>query len=126
VADIACADAWYGDEEGYPSFDEQEGRSLIVTRSDAGERLLAAALAAGALEAEPLAIDEIDKMQPSQARRKRLILARTAALPLALQPRPAMRGLKVLDAARRAPPAEALRNLLGTLRRTWRGTRSRL
>jgi hypothetical protein len=37
-----------------------------------------------------------------------------------------MRGLDVGRAARRAPPAEALKNLLGTLRRTWRGTRSRL
>ena len=35
VADIAAADAWYGDEGGYPSFDEQEGRSLIVARTEA-------------------------------------------------------------------------------------------
>jgi coenzyme F420 hydrogenase subunit beta len=126
VADIACADAWYGDDDGYPSFEEQEGRSLIIARTEAGERLLAAALGAGALTAEPLAIGEIDKMQPSQARRKRLILARTAALPFALQPRPRMRGLAVMRAAARASPGEFLRNFLGTLRRTWRGTRSRL
>lgn len=126
VADIACADAWYGDEEGYPSFEEQEGRSLIVSRTEAGERLLDAALAAGALTAEPLDIGEIDKMQPSQARRKRLVLARTAALPLVLQPWPRMTGVQVTEAARRARPGEALRNLLGTLRRTWKGTRSRL
>jgi len=126
VADIACADAWYGDEEGYPSFDEQEGRSLIITRTDAGDRLLESALAKGALSVEPLPIAEIEKMQPSQARRKRLILARTAALPFALQPRPRMQGLQVAAAARRAPMGEAIRNFLGTLRRTWRGTRSRL
>lgn len=126
VADIACADAWYGDEDGYPSFQEQEGRSLIISRTEAGQRLLDAALLAGAVTADPLDIAEIEKMQPSQARRKRLVLARTAALPLALQPRPRMSGVAVAEAARRAGAKEALRNLLGTLRRTWKGTRSRL
>lgn len=126
VADIACADAWYGDDDGYPSFDEQEGRSLIMARTEAGERLLDSALAAGRLEASALDIGEIDKMQPSQAKRKRLVLARTASLPLAGQPRPRMRGLKVAEAARQASPAEMARNLLGTLRRTLKGTRSRL
>ncbi|WP_293908081.1 Coenzyme F420 hydrogenase/dehydrogenase, beta subunit C-terminal domain [Phenylobacterium sp.] len=126
VADIACADAWYGDEEGYPSFEEQEGRSLIVTRTEAGDRLIDSALAAGRIEAEPLPIEEVGKMQPSQARRKRLILARTAALPLTLQPRPRMRGLRVAQAAREASLADAARNLLGTIRRTLKGTRSRL
>jgi coenzyme F420 hydrogenase subunit beta len=126
AADIACADAWYGDEDGYPAFDEQEGRSLIMSRTEAGERLLAAALAAGDLSAEPVPVDEINAMQPSQARRKRLVLARTLALPFVGQPRPRMTGLKVLEAARRAPPIEALRNLVGTMRRTILGRRSRL
>lgn len=126
VADIACADAWYGDEAGYPSFEEEEGRSLIVTRTAAGEALLDAAVAAGDVATTPLPIDEIDKMQPSQARRKRMILARLAALPLTLQPQPRMAGLKVLAAARRAPLMEALRNLAGTVRRTLQGRRSRL
>lgn len=126
VADIACADAWYGDDEGYPSFTEQEGRSLIVTRTEAGERFVDSALAARRIEVEPLPIEEIDKMQPSQANRKRLVLARTSALPLVLQPRPRMRSLKVGEAARAASLRDTARNLLGTLRRTLKGTRSRL
>ena len=126
AADIACADAWYGDEGGYPSFDEADGRSLIVARTEIGERLLRQALEAGALAAEPLDIGQIDRMQPSQARRKRLVLARVAALPLLLQPWPTMAGLWVAAAALRAPPLEALRNFVGTLRRTLQGRRSRL
>jgi coenzyme F420 hydrogenase subunit beta len=126
VADIACADAWYGDEAGYPKFEEAEGRSLIVVRTEAGERLLASALRAKVLEADILEASEIDKMQPHQARRKRLILARVAALPMLLQPFPRMSGLKLFEAARRAPLAEALKNLLGTARRTLLGRRSRL
>lgn len=126
VADIACADAWYGDESGYPSFEEEEGRSLIISRTEAGERLLESALGAGVIAASPLAAEEIEKMQPAQARRKRLVLARVAALPLAGQPRPRMQGLKVAEAARQAPLAESLRNMVGTLRRTLQGRRSRL
>jgi coenzyme F420 hydrogenase subunit beta len=121
VADIACADAWYGGESGYPTFEELAGRSLIVSRTTAGEALLRGAVAAGVLSTEPLAIGEIDLMQPSQAARKRLILARTAALAVLLRPRPAMRGLKVMDAGRRAGLAEQLRNFLGTIRRALQG-----
>ena len=65
-------------------------------------------------------------MQPAQARRKRLVLARTAALPLAGQPRPRMAGLKLAEASRKAALPEALRNAVGTLRRTLQGRGSRL
>lgn len=117
VADIACADAWYGDDDGYPSFEEQEGRSLIVSRTAAGEQLLGEAVAAGSIEIEPLDADQIDRMQPAQVRRKRLVLARTASCHVLLQPVPKMAGLDVGKAARRARPKELLHNFLGTIRR---------
>lgn len=117
VADIACADAWYGDDDGYPSFEEQEGRSLIVSRTAAGEQLLGEAVAAGSIEIEPLDADQINRMQPAQARRKRLVLARTASCHVLLQPVPKMAGLDVAKAARRARPKELLHNFLGTIRR---------
>lgn len=124
VADIACADAWYGDENGYPSFDEDEGRSLIVSRTLAGDKLLADALSAGVLSVEPIEVDRIDEMQPAQARRKRLVRARVAALTITFQPKPRMDGLMLERAARRATPGEVLRNLFGTVRRVFMGRRS--
>lgn len=123
VADIACADAWYGDDDGYPSFDEHLGRSLIVARTLAGDRFMNAAVDAGVLATEPLDIGEIDRMQPSQARRKRLVKARVAALTATLQPSPDMRGTLVEEAARRASPRESLQNLLGSVRRVVTGRR---
>lgn len=30
LADLVCADAWHGDERGYPSVEEQEGRSRVL------------------------------------------------------------------------------------------------
>jgi coenzyme F420 hydrogenase subunit beta len=123
VADIACADAWYGDEAGYPSFEEQAGRSLIVARTARGEAHLEAAVSAGALAVEPLPVDEIDAMQPSQARRKRLIQARTAGVKAMLQPCPEMADLSVAEAARRAQGRETLKDFLGTVRRILQGRR---
>lgn len=117
VADIACADAWYGGETGYPTFEEQDGRSLIISRTEAGERLLESAIGAGALSIEPLAPSEIDLMQPSQARRKRMVAARVAALMVTARPKPTMRGTLVEEAAKQADLGEAAHNFAGTVRR---------
>jgi coenzyme F420 hydrogenase subunit beta len=126
VADIACADAWYGDERGYPIFEEHNGRSLVVARTRVGEDLLASAMAAGAIVAQPLAIEEVEKMQPGQGRRKRHVAARLAALSVTLQPRVRIRGTLAGAAARRATPAAQLRDFIGTIRRVLNGRRSRL
>ena len=123
VADIACGDAWYGGDKGYPAFDEEDGRSLVITRTTAGETLLRAAILTNAISIAPLDQAEIDLMQPAQARRKRLILARTAAASAALQPSLGMAGTRVRDAAKRAGFGEQVRNFLGTFRRIITGRR---
>lgn len=117
VADLACADAWYGDESGYPSFDEAEGRSLIMVRTRAGETLLTAALAAGSVVAETLAVEDIVKMQPHQARRKQLVASRLAAAAALFQPRPSVAGLMVGKAARTASLKAQAKDFLGAARR---------
>lgn len=123
VADIACADAWYGDDSGYPSFDEQDGRSLIQTRTPAGDALFRSAIAAGVLDAEPLDVGQIELMQPSQASRKRLIVARTLAARVLLRPVPDMHGLDVERASKLAPLPLKLRNFLGMLSRILKAKR---
>ncbi|MCE7798530.1 Coenzyme F420 hydrogenase/dehydrogenase, beta subunit C-terminal domain [Sphingobium sufflavum] len=117
VADIACADAWYGGESGYPQFEEQAGRSLIMTRTDRGSAFLNDAMSKAVVEAQPLNIAEIDLMQPSQARRKRLVAARLMACRLTAQPVPRMKQLCVGEASRTAAFTESLKNMLGTIRR---------
>lgn len=117
AADIACADAWYGDERGYPSFDEQDGRSLILTRTSMGERVVADAMAAGAINTQAIDIQEIGLMQPAQASRKRLVRARVSALSATFQAKPRMKGVLVERASKRATARDQLRNFLGTVRR---------
>ena len=121
AADIACADAWYGDDRGYPSFDEQDGRSLVIARTSAGDALLHAARAAGRLVTTPLAIAEIAKMQPAQARRKRQVLSRLAAMVVAGRPVPRYRGLRLWAAAASDSPLAQARSFAGLLRRFMQG-----
>ena len=123
VADIACADAWYGDESGYPQFEETDGRSLVIARSAAGSALIEGARAAGRIALDPCPLRDIDRMQPSQARRKRLILSRVAALAATLQPWPDYRGVAVPAAARKAGAGETLKSFLGMGRRIVMGKR---
>lgn len=123
VADIAAADAWYGGESGYPTFEELDGRSLVIGRTAIGQDLLARALASDVIALEELDLAEVDLMQPSQARRKRLVAARTAAARTLLQPVPEMHGLGLGVAARQGKIAETIRNYFGSLRRIIVGRR---
>lgn len=50
MADIACGDAWYLDENGKPRFDENKGRNVIFSRSELGEKILKDSKDAGYIE----------------------------------------------------------------------------
>ncbi len=121
-ADIACADAWVGDQ-GYPDFAERDGRSLIVARTPAGAALLADAVNAGAIATEALAIAAIERMQPYQAARKRSALVRSAALWLASGRGPRFARLSLLRLTLGTSPALLVRNFIGTFRRARHGRR---
>ena len=120
-ADIACADAWYGDADGYPDFNEADGRSLVIARTARGEAFYRAAIAAGSIATEPLEAVAIRRMQPSQVRRKREIIARLAAMAVVGRPLPRYRGLALRAAARQAPVGQQLRSFAGLVRRLVQG-----
>ena len=116
-ADIVCADGWHCDEEGNPLFDEQDGRSIVLTRTAQGEALVARAIEAGELITEPIAIDAIGHMQPFQAKRKGLVLPRLAAMAIVGKRRPRFRNLRLARNTRMLGVRESLHSFLGTLRR---------
>ncbi|TFW16416.1 hypothetical protein E4L98_23610 [Duganella callida] len=115
-ADVVCADAWYG-KDGYPDFAEQEGRSLVLSRTGAGERLLDEAVAAGYLAVAPLAVAEIRKMQPYQENRKQMVLARVLALRVMGRPAPAYRRLRLQRTAWMGGLKANAKNFLGMVKR---------
>lgn len=117
AADIVCADAWESDADGYPTFDEAPGISLIVTRTDLGVQLVAAAEAAGRIKTIPFDVVDLAAMQPGQRGRRRALWARLLALRLIGRPVPRYEGLQIRAAARQNPIRRNLKNFLGTLRR---------
>jgi coenzyme F420 hydrogenase subunit beta len=122
AADIACADAWHGDERGYPSFEEEDGRSLVMARTPAGEAALKAARESGAVVVEPTPVSDIIAMQPHQARRKRQIASRLWAMRVAGRPVPHYAGVAVAEAARMEPIMLQLKSFAGLVRRFMKGT----
>ncbi|KAA8606413.1 hypothetical protein AL036_14645 [Salipiger aestuarii] len=120
AADIAFADAWEADARGYPVFSEAPGQSLIVVRSDTGQRLLDEAVAAGAIAVAPFDATTLAAIQPGQRERRRALAARLAALMLAGRPSPRYRGLRLVAAARQNTLRRNAKNFLGMLRRALR------
>jgi coenzyme F420 hydrogenase subunit beta len=123
VADVACADAWYEDDGGYPSFEESDGRSLIMGRTAVGQALIESAATAAEIALEALGVDDIERMQPSQARRKRLVRARRLALAATFQASPVDAGTCVIEASKKAGLGERVHNFLGMVRRVLDGNR---
>lgn len=120
-ADLVCADAWETDENGYPLFEEADGTSLIIARTETGAALLADAQEAGRIEAQPFEVDKITPMQPGQHFRATYTISRLAGLALALKPYPRYHGLNLLKAARKGRLKTHLRNIAGTAWRALKG-----
>ena len=116
-ADIVCADAWHCDEKGYPLFEDQQGRSLIISRTEVGEKLLQSAVSSGFVSAGPLDEAEIAKMQPSQAQRKIMTLSRLLAIAVLGRKLPRFRGFRLIRASLTAGVWPNLKNFLGMVRR---------
>lgn len=115
-ADIVCADAWYG-KDGYPDFEERDGRSLVIVRTERGRAVLAELAQKALVELESLDVGEIELMQPYQRDRKRVVLARLGALVVGRRKLPNYRKLRLSALAWRSNPYWLLKNALGTFRR---------
>ena len=116
-ADIVCADAWDADERGYPSFEERDGVSLIVSRTQKGEEIVQAAMAARRIIAEPFAVEAIRGIQPGQSQRRQSTLPRILALRILGQPAPIYWGFHLIQNTIRAGFQATIKTFLGTVRR---------
>lgn len=117
AADLVCADAWHCDEKGYPLFEERDGVSLIVARTEIGTRLLDSAHSAGEIETHAFNPADLAAIQPGQLDRRQALFARLAGLRVLGRPVPRYRGLQISAAARGNSIRTHLRNFLGMIRR---------
>ncbi len=123
AADIVCADAWHEAENGYPSFEEAEGRSLILSRTKTGEALLNDALQSKVIITEHYASSKISEIQPYQANRKKTALARKLAVRILGSISPEYgKNYRLSEAARSSSSTNLLKAFLGTLRRKLKNT----
>lgn len=121
AADVVCADAWYESQNGYPSFEERDGRSLILVRTRAGQKLIDDAYDSSAITITPFCIDELEAIQPYQAKRKHTAFARKFALHLLGAGVPAFRGYALVRACIQGGLRANLDAFAGTLRRKLKG-----
>lgn len=87
LADVACPDGWVM-EDGKPIHREADGVNVLVARTERGERLVAEAVAAGALHAEPFTLAELDAMHGDHRPRKTEWPSRVRALAIEGEPAP--------------------------------------
>ena len=102
AADIAAADNWDGGAPTREGSETDPGSNAMIVRTDAGARLVAAAIKSGRLvEETPLTTADLGRMQPHHVRRKLSGLARARGLAAAgsLAPRFFNMRAEELDAA---------------------------
>lgn len=97
--------------------EEDAGRSLILSRTSPGERLLGQAIAASYVTDEPLDVSEIEAMQPGQRWRKQVALSRLPAITMLGRPPPRFRGFRTVRSALSGGLGLSARNFLGMARR---------
>ena len=130
AADLVCADAWECDAEGYPVFDEAEGVSLIVSRTELGAATLKDAgrcwpepsLAAGRVETAGFDVTHLAAIQPGQREVSTplaLLAATSGAAWVAGRPVPRYRGLHLWQAARQNPARRNFEELSGHAAPGW-------
>lgn len=121
AADIVCGDAWHASENGYPSFEEQEGRSLALSRTSQGRALLDAALKARAIMLTPYQLEELAKIQPFQVNRKQTALVRKLAVGLLSGKSPAYQGYRLWALTLSSGFKVSIKAFIGTLVRKIKG-----
>jgi coenzyme F420 hydrogenase subunit beta len=118
-ADVVAADAWYSSGDGYPDFEEKDGRSLILSRTKKGDVLLNSMKNKKAIELENLDENEIYAMQPGQVSKRTELFGRLIALklnPFQLVPSYSLKNIYQLS--KRVSKIKTLRSFLGMYKRS--------
>lgn len=121
-ADISCGDGWYGDEKGYPVFNEENGRSVILARSEKGQELFRNAVKAGYIKVEKtINSDDLKKIQPFQFDRRTTLISRISGMRLMLRMTPKYSKDIMLKSSSKASGRRLTAIFLGTVKRVLKG-----
>ena len=102
-ADIVAADYWQVDGRGYPMFNEGDGTSALIARTERGADVIRAAAAAGIIHIEIAEMDSLAAVQPLQRDRRSFLAARILGSILAGRATPVFRGFGLIRLSLRHP-----------------------
>ncbi|MBB3104843.1 Coenzyme F420 hydrogenase/dehydrogenase, beta subunit C-terminal domain [Azomonas macrocytogenes] len=125
-ADIVCADGWEGDEKGYPSFEEQDGHSLILLRTEKGRELLRNAESDAVVKVESFDAQNIFAIQPFQYYRRTTILPRLLAMKALMLKIPSYKGFELSRSMKEIGFYQSFKAFTGLLVRRKKIKRSQL
>lgn len=121
AADISCGDGWYL-EGNAPSFEERDGRNIILSRSEAGTKLLSLMQERGVIHLESFSdFESLKKMQPGQFTRKASMFSRVLAMRIMHKDTPNYRLSDLLPYAKDLDLKTNLRMFVGTIKRVLQG-----
>jgi len=120
-ADISCGDGWYL-VDSKPSFQENEGRNVVIARSKIGMDILTQMSDADLIDLKEIENEEeLLLMQPGQLMRKAAMFSRVLAMKLLRKEVPHYRMGKILPYAKYLTFEHNLRMFGGTVRRILNG-----
>ncbi|PBJ06970.1 Coenzyme F420 hydrogenase/dehydrogenase, beta subunit C-terminal domain [Pseudomonas sp. ACN5] len=119
-ADLVCADAWDMDDSGYPSFSENEGFSLVISRTNKASAFLNGMIADDKISWAPYESSNIQYAQPSQFYRRTTLVSRILALKFLMKSPPKILGTGVSKIIFAAGLLTNIKAFAGMVKRQWR------
>ncbi len=118
MADLACGDGWYVNQDNQPDFSEKEGRNVVFARTQLGNTIFQEAVQKGYLHSEKWENIEILKsIQKYQYTRKSTMRAKILAFKLLGKPVPKYSAKILKEYARNADAKQQAKIFLGSVKR---------
>lgn len=118
-ADLTCADSWDKFNNGYPTFEDSKGKSLIISRTQNGDNLIINALREKYIRISEnnINIAEVVQMQPYQIFRKIYLLPRILAMSILGRKHPPYNNSLLIKASLKGNPISFVKNFGGMVMR---------
>lgn len=116
LADISVGDSWHT-KDGYPDFEEKDGKSFVMMRNNEGKKLFYGALKSGYITSSNLNIDKIAKMQSYQYNRRLNVGYRLIPVQIKTKFLIKFKGLGIIKMMIKANKKSGIINMIGTIKR---------
>ena len=119
LADIAVGDSW-NTKNGYPDFEDSDGRCFCMIRTEAGKKMFEDATREKYIIQQQLDINKVKEQQPYQFKRR--LLEGWRLIPVQIMTKGILHfsNMNIIQNATKASIIEALRDMFGTFKRFYK------